>query len=86
MHVCRFARKARDYMRGYAGDGEDAQSCDKLVQAAKKKRLQHRSTPPSEATPEAKKYKPWEKKAVLAKAAAQAVIDDAAAMARLRAL
>ena len=67
----RFARKARDYMRGYAGEGKDAQQCELLVKAAKKQRLQHRSTPPSESAPGVKLYKPWEKKKLLLKHAEQ---------------
>ena len=82
----RFARKARAYMRGYAGEGIDAQACAKLVVAAKKKRLQHRSTPPSESAPGVKLHKPWEKKKLLLKLVEQKVKDDAAALARLRAL
>ena len=73
----RFARKARDYMRGYMNsDGQDAKSCEALVVAAKKKRLQHRATPPSEATPGIRLYKPWEKKKLLAKLAEHVAVNN----------
>ena len=51
-------------MRGYHG-GHDAKDCEALVVSTKKLRLQHRSTPPSEATPDIVQYKPWKKKLLL---------------------
>ena len=83
----RFARKARDYMRGYASDlDSDAKSCAVLVAAAKVKRLQHRSTPPSESNPDARKFKPWEKKKLELKAAQLRAENNAGAFSRVRAL
>ena len=64
-------------MRGYAGEGVDAKACEEIVVAAKKTRLQHRSTPPSESAPGVKLFKPWEKKKLLLQEAKHIAINAA---------
>ena len=66
-------------MRGYHSElGQDAQACEAIVVNAKKLRLQHRSTPPSETMPDVVIYKPWEKKKLLLKQLLHAAQNNAA--------
>ena len=62
----KFARKSRDYIFSYANRAVTAVEVEGEVKKVKAKRC-HASTLPSEANPNAKVHKPWEKKNLLLK-------------------